>query len=375
MSNKPEPNSITFIDRRLGIYLSRYWPALLAVTWMLLLLLARKRGVLLYIPEYLRAGIFRSDPRAVPGFVQDPFYTIFQFFWIPFIWTALFALRSVQRMVRHFIDLAACTPTDIVIKEGMPSYLRKTQKRTESNWQFIVAAAAALITIVLQVGTQMTRIKVMEIMYWWDWRISKPIFIIRLIMVGLDVFLAVLIVYRSAIGVVFTKKFLALIKLTPRPLHPDKAGGLGIIGKVCLSFTWPLLVIGIVLASSFFFHEEAAYFILNTTILAIYIISITFVFFFPLSSVHKIMKKSKEEWLDKISIRIRSVLNKIEEGLEENRDNPLMSFNELDLLRKHYEVVDSMPVWPYDFKTISRFFSTILIPTLMFVIEIVINIF
>jgi hypothetical protein len=238
-----------------------------------------------------------------------------------------------------------------------------------------MAAAAAIFAVVMQISTQLARINVMEIMYWWDWRISKPIFIIRLIMVGLDVYLAVIIVYRGAIGIVFTKKFFGLIKLTPRPLHPDKAGGLGIIGKVCLSFTWPLLVIGIILASSFFFHEEATYFIVNTLVLVVYIISITFVFFFPLSSVHKIMKKSKEEWLDKISLRIRSVLNKIEEGLEENRDNPLRSFNELDLLRKHYEVVESMPVWPYDFKTISRFFSTILIPIIMFVIEIIINSF
>lgn len=375
MTINADPLRVEFVDRRLGACLTHFWPGLLFMTWILLLFLAQKRGVFLNIPEHFRVGILRSDPKSVPGFIQDPFYTIFQFFWIPFVLLAVYALHKVHRMVEHFIGRSDCSQMDLTGKNGLATFLKRTQRNVEFRWQWALAAAAAMSAILLQIYTQLSRIRIMEIMYWWDWRISRPIFIIRLIMVGLDVFLAVIIVYRGAISIAFTKKFLALLQLTPRPLHPDKAGGLGIIGRVCLSFTWPLLVVGIVLASSFFFHEEASYFIINTIMLGIYIVSISFIFFFPLSSVHKIMKKSKEEWLDKISLRIRSVLNKIEEGLEENRDNSLRSFNELDLLRKHYDIVDSMPVWPYDLKTISRFFSTILIPTLMFIVEVVINMF
>lgn len=371
MPNYSYNDDLKVISRRLEFYLALVWPVLLIVTWFLLSAIARNIGVFHNIPEELRQGIFRTDPRGVPGFVQDPFYTIWQFFWIPFVLASIYAFRMVPKMVRYFINLANKDSTEVIIPEGFKEFFNRFRKYLHAKWHWYVAVGGGVLAILLQLNTQFSRIKDMDIMYWWDWRINKTIYIVRLIMVGVDIFFAVIIVYRGVWSIIFIRRFLRFIKLTPRPLHPDRAGGLGIVGKICLSFTWPLLVFGIILATSFFFHEETEYFILNIISLSVYIICITVVFFFPLSSVHKTMKKAKEEWLDKISLEIRKLLIKLEQKLKAGQEDHDSCFTKLDHLKQYYDTVHSMPVWPYDFKTISRFFTSILIPIVMFIIHVI----
>jgi hypothetical protein len=336
-------------------------------------LLAIKLGVFRNIPPELRVGITRTDPKAIPGFLQDPFYTIWQFFWIPLVLAMLYAFRMVPRMIDYFINLSQKDPDTVRIPEEFGNLLSWFKKRISSKWQWISAAIAGLGAIFIQVNTQLSRFSSMDIMYWWDWRISKTIYIIRLIMVGVDVFFALIIFYRSVWCIVFIRRFLKTVELKPRPLHPDRAGGLGIIGKICFSFTTPLLVIGLVIATSFLFHEETSYFVLNTSALMGYIICMTFVFFFPLSSVHKAMKSAKEDWLDRISLQIQRILIQIDK--DQDRDEFIFeeNFAKVECLQGYYDTIQAMPIWPYDFKTLSRFFTSIMMPILIFAIQVVVE--
>ena len=371
-------NSIVSVDlrvmsRRIEIWSAIVWPLLLVLTWCSLLLLAVNFGVFREIPAELREGISRTDPKAVPGFLQDPFYTIWQFFWIPLVFTIIYAFRKVPYTINYFLSLSKKDPEAVRIPEAFDHLLQWFKNKLGSYWQWILAAVGGSAAMLMQINTQLSRFRSMDIMYWWDWRISKTIFMIRLIMVGVDIFFAIFILYRSVWCIVFIRRFLNLVKLKPRPLHPDKAGGFAIIGRLCFSFTTPLLVIGMVIATSYLFHEEATYFILNTSALLLYILSAIFVFFFPLSSVHKTMKAAKEEWLDRISLQIHRTLIKIDKIPGNDYREFEDEFAKADCLQNYYDTIHSMPIWPYDFRTISKFFTSIMIPTLVFLVQIVIE--
>ena len=363
-------DDLKIISHHIETWVKIIWPVLLVVTWILLLFLAQKVGVYHEIPTELRQGISGQTL----GFIQDPFYTIFQFFWIPFVVTMIYAYRFVPRLVLHFVELNAAQTkkirTGVVIPPGLENMINKFQQNLISKWQWHFAIGVAIVAVSLQIYTQFIRIENMHIIYWWDWRLNKTIYLVRLTMVGVDLFFGAIIVYRAAHSIIFIERFLGFIQLSPRPLHPDGAGGLSIVGNTCVAFTIPLLVIGITLTSSFFLHEEISYLITNLLALIGYIIFVFFIFYFPLIKVHRVLRKNKKEGLDGISMEINETLTNLEMLLKDVSNDPESEFRRLDHLQKYYKTIQEMPVWPYDTNTLSRFMSSIIIPTLMFIVSI-----
>lgn len=363
-------DDLKIISQRIEIWIKFIWPISLVVTWILLLFLAQKTGVYHEIPTELRQEI---SGQAL-GFIQDPFYTIFQFFWIPFIFTMIYAYRFVPKLVFYFVELNAAqtknVKTGVIIPDGLENIVNKFQRNLMSKWQWYFAVGIAIVAVLLQIYTQFIRIENMHIIYWWDWRFNKTIYLVRLIMVGVDLFFAAIIVYRAACSIIFIERFLGFIQLSPRPHHPDGACGLSIVGNTCVAFTIPLLVIGITLTSSFFLHEETSYLITNLLTLVAYIVSVIFIFYFPLIKVHSVLRKDKEEGLDGISMEINETLVNLEILLKDASNDPEPELRRLGNLQKYYKIIQKMPVWPYDTNALSRFISSILIPTLMFTVSV-----
>ena len=363
-------DDLKIISHRIEIWVKIIWPISLVLTWILLLFLAQKTGVYHEIPTELRQGISGQTL----GFIQNPFYTIFQFFWIPFVLTMIYAYSFVPRLVFHFVELNATqtkkVSTGVVIPHGLENIISKFQRNLTSKWQWYFAVGFAIVAVLLQIHTQFIRIENMHIIHWWDWRLNKTIYIVRLIMVAVDSFFATIILYRAAYSIIFIERFLGFIQLSPRSHHPDGASGLSIVGNTCVAFTIPLLVIGITLTSSFFLHEETSYLITNLLTLMAYIVSVIFIFYFPLIKVHSVLRKNKEEGLDGISMEINETLANLEILLKDASNDPEPEFRRLGNLQKYYKTIQEMPVWPYDTNALSRFISSILIPTLMFTVSV-----
>jgi hypothetical protein len=378
MNENYDAKNLTMIGDNLRTWLAIIWPLLLLITWVLIIILALETNVFHYIPETFRVGIKRLEAAAVPGLVQDPFYTIWQFFWIPAIFVTLKAFRSLPIMVNHFIDQnylrSTGTNTGVEIKNELENIIDPFKEILYSKWQWLFAIILGLLAMGLQINTQISRIQEMNIMYWWDWRINKVIYIVRFIMVGLDMFFAGILVYRWLLSVRFIKTFLDFVTLTPRPLQPDNAAGLSIIGKVCFNFTLPVVVGGMVLSMSFILHEETSYKILNFSTLAIITLCLFFVFFFPLIKVHKKMKKVKKQWLREISLEFYSVMSRLESNFCDKNFNMEPLFKRMEHLTHYEQIIKKMPSWPFNTKTLSHFLSTASLPLLMLVIEFIVRV-
>ena len=368
-------NNLKVISHKLEFILTIIWPISLVLTWILLLILSVKTGVFYNIPVEFLLNVDRINASDVHGFMQDPYYSIFQFFWIPFVYSIIYVYKFIPKILIHFVKIAAeqsekLTP-DVKIPPGLDNIINRFQNDVNNKWQWYGAFVFFIIAILIQVNIQIIRIEDINVMYWYDWRINKVIYIVRLAMLGIDMFFAFIISYRIIFSFIFIRRFLSFIQLTPRPFHTDGAGGLGIVGKVCLAFTVPMTVVGVTLATSFILHEEKIYYNLNIYVLLLYVIFVIFVFFYPLLTVHKSMAKNKEIWLNRISPEIHEALTQVEFMLKDVSNDSQLCFARLDYLKSYYKTVESMPVWPYDTNTLSRFFTSVLVPSIMIILELI----
>ncbi len=158
-----------------------------------------------------------------------------------------------------------------------------------------------------------------------------------------------------------------------KPIAPDKSGGLRSLGELSLAFTYFLVPIMIQLIAHYFTWRRLNLgFILG---LAGVIPLTTFVFFYPLGVVHKVMAEAKRSTLTSISNKYlsvnRSILNNL--NAAEN-DISLSSKKEImELLENLYTKAENMPVWPFNLKTLSHFFAIAFGPVILILFELIIQ--
>lgn len=155
------------------------------------------------------------------------------------------------------------------------------------------------------------------------------------------------------------------------PMSPDKAGGLKPVGELALSMTY-------VVASPFIYIIALVFiFGFNLVMMMIfpsYLIAVTIVFFLPLSSAHMAMKLAKESELNKISNEFNRLHGCFYEYLRLGRTDGKESMQISQQLRNLYEMYNytmQMPVWPLNFGIVARFFSVIIIPLILFILQLI----
>jgi len=317
-----------------------------------------------------KIGQVRRDGNA-PGFVQDYFYTIFQFFWLPFAWLSVRAFYLVPKTLSNLWEQNAIghenAPDALTLNILIERYITEINQKMSKIWPWNVGILVGLVAMVYQVLViQMGRIQdndMMYMMYWWDWRISKDIYIARLLMVGLDFALLTMIVIKGGQSIKCIRTFSTKFKLIPQVLHPDKAGGLASVGRLCFSFAFPLLLGAILLLSSFLFHKETEYLFINLLVLLVHVFVAILTFFYPLNTIHSNMKNFKESTLNRISLKINKIISELDETVESRSDTSSHHDN-LENLNRYYQTVEKTPVWPFDIKTFSQFIGTVLPITL-----------
>ncbi|MFW3145679.1 MAG: hypothetical protein ACMUIE_02575 [Thermoplasmatota archaeon] len=180
-------------------------------------------------------------------------------------------------------------------------------------------------------------------------------------------FVAIISVLNRLPKYLYKRKALRIV-----PLSPDNSGGLRPIGDLALTFNMIIVLPMFYIASNVLrWGLEADIFIQ----LGVYTVFLCLVFFVPLTGSHNIMKKTKEEMLQKITSEFNQLYfrvygeNRIGELSKANRKQ-LRQLEMLDRLSKSYEIVDRMPVWPFDMTIIRNFLLTILIPLVFVLIEV-----
>jgi len=163
--------------------------------------------------------------------------------------------------------------------------------------------------------------------------------------------------------------------LQVQPVHPDKAGGLGGFGKLAWRIDVQLIPLIIILLVWLFVQEN-----INATIIitmTIIIMLVPFFFFIPLRGFNKAMKETKQDELKYLSKKFRKQhlqLKKLEEKKKGVIDDELRHAEEdLERVTLQYDRAMQMPVWPFDRSTIGKVATTIIVPIVIVLIQVVIQ--
>lgn len=80
------------------------------------------------------------------------------------------------------------------------------------------------------------------------------------------------------------------------------------------------------------------------------------------------MAAKKKEALDRLGITFNFYYEKLSKSSEETVFD-VQSADEISKVYRLYEIVDKMPVWPFDVKSVTRFFATITLPLVVFLLQ------
>lgn len=156
--------------------------------------------------------------------------------------------------------------------------------------------------------------------------------------------------------------------LIVQPLHPDKCGGLKVIGSLSIAMHYFLQLIIIFLTMIVIFNSGSLHnIVFILTFLSLVIVTI-FSLFFSLYKAHSKMQAAKDNLLTKLHIEFRKNYDQL---LNDNFKKDIA--NNLQSIHNLYAVAEKMPVWPFDIHSIIRFFSSISIPIFIFLIEMLSN--
>jgi len=200
--------------------------------------------------------------------------------------------------------------------------------------------------------------------WWWSW-LSARLWVLLLGYVWIP-----LVLYKLANLVAATYTFTNRLAACPGALvvQPlDAAGGLGRLSSLPFALTYPMVVLGIMLAM-FFFKENTSASLHDLILLVPFLPAYFAMFFVPLLGVHRAMQAAKQEYQQKFA-GLFEVAH--EDFLREVKTPTLdaAGFSRLQLkmkgLSESYERISAMPVWPFEMSTVYRLITAVLLPVVV----------
>lgn len=159
------------------------------------------------------------------------------------------------------------------------------------------------------------------------------------------------------------------------PLHPDGCCGLRRVSSTTMFLNYILLLFGLYVSLKVIdkiIVQKAHLFadIGNPMMLGGYAILAPLLFFYPLGAPHYRMKEEKERFLAQISGKSRRLLAKlVAADSAEDCAEAAQVFQQLEQTRR--QLMTSIPVWPFNFRSIEAFLGIVVVPLLPTVISLV----
>jgi hypothetical protein len=243
------------------------WPFLLIATWRFAFSESKRTHTFQYIsPIHLlsRGKIIAGE---IVSFSRDWFFHIFQFVWIVLLVIAWLLFRK-------YPELLGCLPS-VCNSPAQTSLAAFTNSLTPSLihlpaavgfWNCLTAfwgndliALAAAIAVALraiwvQWNIQDDRDKTSTDFYWWDRRVNPTEWWIRLIMVGVDLFLVSFLLAKVLMTLFATYALVTTNVLKISIFSPDGVGGLKNLTDVLMYLSWIVFLFGIFVFASLYLH-------------------------------------------------------------------------------------------------------------------------
>lgn len=163
------------------------------------------------------------------------------------------------------------------------------------------------------------------------------------------------------------------------PFHPDRAGGIGFIGRFSANLGYLIGALGILLFSRMFgsFTElvpsDPRNYVFLLGIVA-YLVAAPLVFFMPLRTAHLSMIGYRNVLLGGISDRFSALMAEIRAASwkdEKRTEGRLKQIEQLDKVRE--SITKQVPIWPFNTDSLRKFFGISLAPLVAAIISAIID--
>jgi hypothetical protein len=173
----------------------------------------------------------------------------------------------------------------------------------------------------------------------------------------------VLILVRQIVVMIGILRFFAQFTVDIQPLHPDRAGGLRVLGDYVLTNGLLIAVLGLVLGMDIL-RGLANSGMLTPEIygeLGLNFIAAPTAFFLPLWSAHARMAAGKQKLLAEITEQSALEYAIILDGLRRN-ELKVEEVERLEAIQKIYNIAQNSSDWPFNLGILSKFGAAVLLP-------------
>ncbi len=244
------------------------WPLLLIATWFFAFFESTRTRAFHFIsPSHLLTPGKIIAGEIVP-FSRDWFFHIFQFVWIALLliawllfnewqelpgWLPSVWSSAAQNSLLTFIDsLKVSFLPHVPVWREFWSYIRALFGN--DFVALVVAIAFCTYSIRRQRNIQKERTETNTDFYWWDRRINPTEWRIRLIMVGVDLFLVSFLLVKILMVLFVTYELVTTNALLVWYFAPDGVGGLKHLTDMQMHLSWIVFLFGMFVFASLYLH-------------------------------------------------------------------------------------------------------------------------
>jgi hypothetical protein len=152
-----------------------------------------------------------------------------------------------------------------------------------------------------------------------------------------------------------------------QPFHPDRAGGLGAVGRFTANIGYAVGAVGLFLTIILLQrppNTATPYNILIGTMFAVYFMMAPLGFYFPLWSAHTAMLSARDSQVHNISSEFDMVYARLSDVRSNDADETEPLLKRLRQLSEERDMVYRFPVWPFDASSLRKFFGLAFTPLL-----------
>ena len=295
----------------------------------------------------------------VPGLLQDLTALVVDFVSNPvlcgvYLWT----IDGANRMFRQLQESGV-----VRSEEALVRVVKEAQKVFKSAVVFYVALAISLLLTISQVGAYVG---------WLPWKtvggyidLNPAMSYFRAPFWALTFYALPYGAFNVALTIVTLRRLFSHVDVQPVPLHPDRCGGLSSISQYSVNVAYVIGAFGLVISSATVYELRqgtllAAYPVLAG--IAAYVVFAPLYFFWPLGTAHRAMRDAKDDELLQLARQFDAVYDQVKQGIADQGDGYKGAIKRLKQLKKLYAIADAFPVWPFDTRSLRRFFTVVTTP-------------
>ena len=177
----------------------------------------------------------------------------------------------------------------------------------------------------------------------------------------------VFMLVRQMAVLIGLNRFFVEFSVEIQPLHPDRAGGLRMLGDYVFTNGLVVAIVGLILGMELL-RVRADLAVMTPELygeLAVYFLAAPSVFFLlPLYSAHIRMVEAKQKLLAEIAEQFDLEYRVLLEGLRQDVLK-LEEVERMEAIQKIYEITQSSPDWPFNLALVSKFGAVVLLPVLV----------